>query len=127
MSEIISVQEVLKALANGGDVQSKSKDYDGWSTCVKFWTVNEIMSYDGEFRLKPRTISINGIEVPVPFDPKEGEKYWYISTRGEDKANGYSRALHFHDTTTERFQYFGAWRTEEEIIQVVEALRSIFK
>ena len=72
------------------------------------------------FRLEPSTITINGIEVPAPFEPKEGEYVYVITDQAE---NGWIKTKHDYD-----FGYvFGAWRTEEEIKQVVAALRSIFK
>ena len=77
-----------------------------------------------KFRLKPRTITINGIEVPAPFEPKEGEKYWCFSTQ---TALGYGHNVYESERADRRFINMGAWRTEEEIKQVVAALRSIFK
>lgn len=62
MNEFVSGKEVLLALANGEEVQSRVNNHSNWHTRVKFWTVNDILSYNGEFRLKPRTITINGIE-----------------------------------------------------------------
>ena len=72
-----------------------------------------------QFRLKPRTITINGIEVPTPFEPEIGERYCYLW----DCQEGYS-ATSYKDSDP---VVIGAWRTEDEIKQVVEALRSIFK
>ena len=71
------------------------------------------------FRLKPRTISLNGIEVPAPFEPKDGDEAWFVS---DDHGCGYAYV------ECSEFTKFilGAWRTEEEIKQVVEALRSVF-
>jgi len=73
-----------------------------------------------EFRLKPRTISINGIEVPAPFEPKDGDEVWCIS---DDHGCGYC----MYDWQINHSVVIGVWRTEEEIKQVVEALRSVFK
>ncbi len=73
------------------------------------------------FRIKPKTILINGVEVPAPFTPKEGERYFFISTNADA---GYQES-----TTVKWSKYpqFGAWRTSEEIKQVVAALRKVFE
>lgn len=130
MSELISGKEALIALANGEEVEYISK---GW-TDTKYWsdsektknfTIHDFYSGSWVFRLKPRTITINGIEVPAPFEPKLGEKYWIIET--SDK-NSYSYISSFeNDEQDKSLTKLGAWRTEEEIKQVVSALRSVFK
>ncbi|EXA68316.1 hypothetical protein J504_0358 [Acinetobacter baumannii 348935] len=74
-----------------------------------------------KFRLKPRTITINGIEVPAPFEPKEGET---IFIPANFLAQGYMECK--YPTFEKHVFQFGAWRTEEEVQQVVEALRQVF-
>lgn len=125
MSKLISGKEALISLANGEEVQIKCVKGDEWYDST-LWTVGELLRWQGEFRLKPRTITINGIEVPAPFEPKEGDTFYYLST--EDEC-GYD-----YKSFVENYPYFdgnkiqfGAWRTEEEIKQVVSALRSVFK
>ena len=66
MSELISGKEALIALANGAEVEYKTTDNAGskWHQ-AKMLTVNTIMNFDDAcilFRLKPRTITINGVE-----------------------------------------------------------------
>ena len=65
MSELISRKEALIALANGEEVEYKTTDNAGskWHQ-AKMLTVNTIMNFDDAcilFRLKPRTITINGV------------------------------------------------------------------
>lgn len=86
------------------------------------FTIGDLINPRYEFRLKPRTILINGIEVPAPFKPKEGDRFWFISSNWTDgySFGDFSEKNHVHLTQ------FGAWRTEEEIKQVVEALRQVF-
>ena len=67
MSKLISGKEVLIALANGEKVEYKTTDNAGskWHQ-AKMLTVNTIMNFDDAcilFRLKPRTITINGVEL----------------------------------------------------------------
>ena len=130
MSELISGKEALIALANGEEVQLRNlKDnwYKEWTdynsfkfkTWIGFFIEGEFSGH--EFRIKPRNITINNIEVPVPFKPKEGEMFFYL--------NGYSPNGFGYQYKTGHSNYtqFGAWRTESEIKQVVEALREVFK
>lgn len=122
MSELISRQEAKLAWANGKKLQIANMivgedfyDMDDSNTTLNIFDLDFY-----KFRLKPRTISINGIEVPAPFEPKVGEKYWFIA---DYVSSGYS------DTKegTGINSTIGKWRTEEEIKQVVSALRSVFK
>ena len=137
MNELISGKEALIALANGKDVeacvtQRLKKDEWHWFD-AKSLTVNEIeaMETDGNpdgsnilpiaFRLKPRTITINGIEVPAPAEDEDyhHQGIWILNSL-EPKEYGYVVL----DITDELPRYW--WRTEEEIKQVVAALRQVF-
>lgn len=70
-----------------------------------------------KFRLKPNTVTLNGIEIPAPFEPKDGEIVWVLSN---------SHINYSHTYHSKNYLYpFGAWRTEEEIKQVVAALCSV--
>lgn len=120
--KLISGKEALIALANDQDVEymdtSNTFKSLGWSNAFGLET-NLFFSDRFKFRLKPRTITINGIEVPAPFEPKDGDKTYYLN---DGMSNGYRESEHL-----EHFEYhFGAWRTEEEIKQVVAALRQVF-
>lgn len=123
MSKLITGKEAKIAWADGERVEYYKKDRDEWFEIRgnTYVTVFEVMD---KFRLKPKTININNSEVPAPFKPSKGERYWYIST---DFEIGYNVDTNY-DTTTDKIQtQYGAWRTEEEIKQVVEALRKLFK
>lgn len=135
MSELVSGKEALIALANGESVeacvtQRLKKDEWHWFD-AKSLTVNEIeaMETDGNpdgsnilaiaFRLKPRTININGIEVPASSNVYSSGLIWILC--GTDTREYASLAL---DENDEFPAYF--WRSEDEIKQVVEALRQVF-
>ena len=126
MSELISGKEALIALANGEEVEFKDS-VDKWKNIKRCMGLNLSMflntPYWMKFRLKPHTISINGIEVPAPFEPKEGETYWCFSTQ---TVIGYGHNVYESERADRRFINMGAWRTEEEIKQVVAALRQVF-
>ena len=124
MSELISGKEALIALANGGDIEWRHPERDWFKAPQCSMRTQDFFSGVYQFRLKPRTITINGIEVPAPFEPKEGETYWCFSTQ---TVIGYGHNVYESERADRRFINMGAWRTEEEIKQVVAALRSVFK
>lgn len=115
MSNLISGKEALIALANGEEVENWNGSI--WWDVEGNWQLDVFLKTDRKFRLKPRTITINNIEVPAPFEPKKGEAFYHI-TPSQNKGYFYN--------TNECFHQFGAWRTEEEIKQVVAALRQVF-
>ena len=124
---LISGADALRALADGKEVEIKFNNTDGWHK------VNKKIAYSFEifldergtkFRIKPRTITLN-VEIPAPFEPKEKDIFWTLSTNYKC---GYVQILCYrNDEQGERLAQFGAWRTEEEIKQVVAALRGGIK
>ena len=118
MSELISGKEAKLAWANGKEVEYMP--LNKWNLLGGSTPLSIFDRDDVKFRLKPRTITINGIEVPAPFEPREDESIWVLSDMHE---RGYMRSRYKNELDC----YFGAWRTEEEIKQVVSALRSVFK
>ena len=127
MSELISGKEALIALANGGDVIYINTFYKVKPT--RYWgdakecTVEQFFNGEWIFKIKPRTITINGIEMPAPFEPKEDCQVWIIDDGKTDNCRKYN----YEVEGDERNTFIGMWRTEEEIKQVVSALRSVFK
>ena len=124
MSKLISGKEALIALANGEEVEYKTTDNAGskWHQ-AKMLTVNTIMNFDDAcilLRLKPRTITINGIEVPNNIKKHDKDDVvWVINTSCE---NWYDW-IYGSDCDSSTLY----WETEQEVKQVIEALRSIFK
>lgn len=116
--ELLTPQQAKLAWANGEVVQAKHKTWNDWSVIDENWLISIFNEPDFSFRIKPRTITLNGIEIPAPFEPKDGELFYHLC---EYKDCGYWY------NTNKSFQALGAWRTEEEIKQVVAALRSVFK
>ena len=124
MSELIGGKEAKLAWANGKKLQIANMivgedfyDIDDSNTTINIFDLDFY-----RFRLKPRTITINGIEVPVPFEPKEGDTVFVLANFLQQ---GYLECT--YPTFEGHVFQFGAWRTEEEIKQVVAALRSVFK
>ena len=119
--KLISGKEALIALANGEQVEFFYRDV--WDSIGEMIVIDHFISDKFKFRLKPRTITINGIEVPAPFEPKEGETYWCFSTQ---TVIGYGHNVYESERADRRFINMGAWRTEDEIKQVIATLRQVF-
>lgn len=115
MSNLISGKEAKLAWANNKEIEYMP--LNKWNLLGGSTPLSIFDRDDVKFRLKPRTITLNGIEVPAPFEPKAGEQAFYI------KAFGNYDALVFDWQLND----FGYWRTEEEIKQVVDALRKALK
>ena len=120
MSKLISGKEALIALANGEKVLIRSHHWDNFDELTQDFSLNVFFMDEYEFKLKPRTITLNGIEFPCnksKYD-KDGV-VWVVSTACE---NWYDW-IYGSDCDSNTLY----WETEEEIKQVVEALRSNFK
>ena len=117
--KLISGKEALIALANGEEVEFFYRDV--WDSIGEMIVIDHFMSDKFKFRLKPRTITINGIEVPAPAEDEDyhHQGIWILNSL-EPKEYGYVVL----DITDELPRYW--WRTEEEIKQVVAALRQVF-
>ena len=120
MSELISGKEAKLAWAEGVAVQVAIGP-DRFRTLVSSDDLG-IFDRGNYFRLKPRTISINGIDVPAPAEDEDyhHQAIWILNSL-EPKEYSYVVL----DITDELPRYW--WRTEEEIKQVISALRSVFK
>lgn len=84
-------------------------------------TLGDLINTRFEWRLKPQTIKLE-LELPKPFKPKNGEIYWFVDSTEKD---GYLSVTFHDDKDDHKYVQFGAYRTEEEIKQVVEQLRKI--
>lgn len=133
MSDLISGKEALIALANGEKVGIHISGYkESYWINLRETRINtdEILNekdrkgQELKFRINPKTITINGIEVPAPFKPEVGEEYFYLNLQRECL---YAAKIFNRNHSDNSAIELGAWRTEDEIKQVVEALRSIFK
>ena len=119
MSELISREEAKLAWANGKKLQIANTivgedfyDMDDGNTTLNIFDLDFY-----QFRLKPRTITLNNIEIPAPFEPKEYEDCYMLTDLYE---HGYTR------TSWKYSKSVPAWRTKEEIKQVVAARRQVF-
>lgn len=120
MTNLISGKEALIALANGDEVEWTHFSVGEWhkvpqKTAKLQYFLDDDLGW--KFRIKPRTIILNGIEVPAPFKPKEFEDCYMLTDLYE---HGYTM------TSWKYCKQVPAWRTEDEIQQVVAALRQVF-
>ena len=120
---LISGADALRALADGEEVQCTITGKNEWTKDI--YSIQPYYFVGGgvgqfQFRIKPRTVKIE-LEIPAPFKPKEGDLYWHISP---EYMIGYAGSM-YNDGNVDTWQQFGSWRTEEEIKQVVAALRGI--
>ena len=128
--KLISGKEALIALANGESVQKKTDSWHGdcWLDISKKEPFNLDCFLSGlnrhgetiKFRLKPRTITINGIKVPACGADYKPHTFMFVLNSLEPCE--YSKII--LDESDEIPPYW--WSTEEEIKQVVAALRQVF-
>ncbi|WP_335956587.1 hypothetical protein [Acinetobacter bereziniae] len=128
---LISGKEALIALANGEEVEYSVEEgvWVDFGEAQVFRPKTILTGFNTlgikiDFRLKPRTITLNGIEVPAPFEPKVGDIYFIIHPAFK---HGYTSNTFTDAERHKDFVKYGAWRTLEEIKQVVAALRKVFK
>lgn len=122
--KLISGKEAYRLIGDGVEIEARVELKENlwqWED-AKHLPACDILNDGFDFRLKPRTITINGIEVPAPFEPKAGEEYFYI----QSCRNGYARSRFNSEHCDQHLVALGAWRTEEEIKQVIAALRQVF-
>ncbi|MEF0645980.1 hypothetical protein [Acinetobacter nosocomialis] len=112
---LISGADALRALADGKEVEFKH-DTQGWVPCLGL-NIERVLGGWHQMRLKPQTIKLE-LELPKPFEPKDNDWVWTISGVQE---GGITQMLHRDGNDYP----LGAWRTEEEVKQVVEQLRKI--
>ena len=123
MSELISGEEAKLAWANGKKLQIANTivgedfyDMDDSNTTLNIFDLDFY-----QFRLKPCTITLNNIEVPACGVDYKPHTFMFVLNSLEPCE--YSKII--LDDSDEIPPYW--WRTEEEIKQVVSALRSVFK
>lgn len=120
MTKLLSGEEAKLAWASGEQLQVVHMTKKEWETLTDNYTLSVFDDDSYVFRLKPRTITINGIEVPCNKSKHDKDDVvWVINTACE---NWYDW-IYGSDCDSNTLY----WETEEEIKQVVAALRSVFK
>lgn len=118
MSELISGRDAWLANFDGKSVQFRNicGNPQWFPFESENWDNEDLKCSAYEFRIKPKTITINGVEIVAPFDPKVGQYVWFIS---DDWGCGYSGCEHKEDSSYN----FGCWATEDDVKQAVLALK----
>ena len=121
MSELLSGKEAKLAWANGEQLQVVHITLKEWEVLTDNYMLSIFDNDSYIFRRKPRTITLNNIEVPAPFEPSIGDEIFVLCPY-----YGCGYRHDYYQEERESCTQFGVWRTEEEIKQVVSALRSVF-
>ena len=121
MSKLISGKEAKLAWANGEQLEVNTGA--GWEDLTPNYCLSVFdCRFPTSIRLKPRTITINGIEVPAPVQKPELGKLYY--TLVGNTQSGFTQSR----WTNEDFTFpFGCWETLDEIQQVLEATQKAFE
>jgi len=118
---LLSGAEAKIAWANGNLIQTLTRNGDNsWHDLINSEATLDVFENPLFFRLKPKTIVVNGIEIPAPEQPIMGEWFYYLSTEFKE---GYS-SRRLHDDTPEYLYQYGAWLDERDMQEVVKAYRS---
>ncbi|WP_104472220.1 hypothetical protein [Acinetobacter indicus] len=120
MTNLISGKEAKLAWANGERIEYYKGNLDEWFE-VRGNTFVSVFDIMDNFRIKPRTITINGIEVPACGADYKPHTFMFVLNSLEPCE--YSKII--LDDSDEVPPYW--WRTEEEIKQVVAALRQVLE
>ena len=127
MTNLISGKEALIALANGEEVEFKD-GMNKWENIKYHMNLDLSMFLTApdwmEFRLKPKTITLNNIKVPVcGSNYQEGETIFVFDDCCDERGYiEYSASVYQYQDSIPKLW----WRNGDEIKQVVAALRQVF-
>jgi hypothetical protein len=113
-TSLLTPQQAKLAWANGEEVEYYALNQ--WCRLTGNNMLSTFEMFD-KFRIKPRTIKIE-LDIPAPFEPKDGYPVWFIDDNSDC---GYSNSWEYG---SDIYSFYGFWRSEEEIKQVVAALKS---
>ena len=115
----LTKQEAKQAWVDGKEIEILH-DNGKWDELHGGYTLASFEHPHSIFRIKPeKKIVINGVEIPAPFKPNEGDRVFYITSSISDGYASFFWQECFDSS-------FGVWRTEDEIKQVVAALKVAF-
>ncbi|EXB85564.1 hypothetical protein J542_0543 [Acinetobacter baumannii 299505] len=118
---LFSIDDVWKAFWKNQKVQYSFDDDNHWQDDIESLKIEDIKSGHYQFRLKPQTIKVE-LELPKPFEPKEGDIYWFISPF---YSTGYDHCTFANDSSDKLHVQYGAYRSEDDVKKAVEQLRKI--
>ena len=93
-----------------------------WSNINKDISIDRLYKLDGEFRIAPRTHTLNGYDVPAPETeaPESGAVYYGLHVLGDDGVEDYEWEGDKHDKNALRH---GLWLSKEDAIANAKAMR----
>lgn len=112
--DLIGKRIEVEALCSKGDGTFKWEDAKHLPAC-------DILNDGFDFRLKPQTIKVE-LELPKPFEPKEGDIYWFITP---NHSTGYDFSEFDNSQGDKLLLQYGVYRTEDDVKKAVEQLRKI--
>lgn len=114
MMEVLTPLQVSEAFLNEKEVQGLSEDGERWYNVTYPITLSFSAIQNQKFRLKPKTIVINGVEVPAPLKTLAGRKSaFYIDLFRKVLAE----TLMPYDIKEELM-----WETKEDAQRVLDAM-----
>lgn len=133
MCDLICGKDALIAILSGEKIQyvPSSRSDGNWSDVgsAEFFDIDEWISEKSnaspvtfKFRLKPKTIMLNGVEVPSP-EKERFRKFQTGYTLDSSVKKGYVETRYKTQIPSNNVIW---WKNEEGVKQVVEALRNVF-
>ena len=120
----ISGKQALNAVLDGVQVEyCEDGEWDSLNKYIDDFGINDFRGEKFEFRIK-ESLVIQKAELPAPFHPEIGERYWIPLSYSESGHDNFR--FGDSDKNDRIFTQFGTWRTKEEAEIVVEFLRSVF-
>ena len=121
--KILYHEDMLLALLAGKEVEfldDSTNQFDFF--LVGSHSLNMFNQPEREFRLKPEMVKLE-IELPKPFKPKVGDKYYHIDVRS---LTGYN--CNWFDGAVSDMQniMYGAWKEKSDIEAVVQIYQNVF-
>lgn len=114
--------KLLRAIADGKQMQSRIKFTKNWEDCSANRALHCIICFDaGNIRIKPDTVTINGVVCPVPMleVPEHPDLYWTPDLEGDAMSVEWSR---FSSLSVQHLSDGLCFDTEEAAQAVAEAM-----
>ena len=121
--KLLHHEDMLLALLAG-------KEVEFWNDSTNQFELFQVGSHrldmfhqpERKFRLKPEIVKFE-IELPKPFKPKVGDKYYYLDVRS---LTGYNCDW-FDDAVSDMQNImYGAWKEKSDIESVVQIYQNVF-
>lgn len=109
---------ILRAIADGKEVEFYSQCGYGWATVISSQNINPITNPNYNFRIKSQEIETKWGNITKPFHPSKDEHYWTLDCYGEPAK--YCYVLDVLDTHNTSIGF--VWKTREDVLQAKEVI-----